>query len=111
MSGNVTLTFAANATRSTGEVTITAVPNSVEAPDKTLKVSGSVEPAGATAKSPAELTLTIVDDDEVPGLPRAFNVAAGDRNAVLTWEKPTKYRERVDHWIRLPLPTGRPNLP
>ena len=32
--------------------------------------------------------LTITDDDDVPGLPRAFNVAAGDVNAVLTWERP-----------------------
>ena len=85
-----TLTFAANTTRSTEELTITAVNDTppVDAPNKTVKVSGKIEPAGATAKSPAELTLTIVDDDDVPGLPRAFNVAAGDAGAVLTWQKP-----------------------
>ena len=88
LSTDIILTFAANATRSTGEVTITAVDNDEDAPDKTVKVSGSVETADATAKSPAEVTLTIIDDDDVPGLPRAFNVAAGDVNAVLTWQKP-----------------------
>ena len=89
LSGDNILTFEANATTSNGEVTITAVDNTVDAPDKTVKVSGSVVEAAATAKSPAELTLTIVDDDDVPGLPRAFNVAAGDTEAVLTWQKPT----------------------
>ena len=88
---NIILTFAANATRSTGLVTITAVHDTdpVDAPNKTVKVSGSVVETDATAESPAEVTLTIIDDDDVPGLPRAFNVAAGDVNAVLTWQKPT----------------------
>ena len=88
LSGDNILTFAANATRSTGTVTITAVDNTVDAPNKTVKVSGSVVEAAATAESPDEVTLTITDDDDVPGLPRAFNVAAGDTEAVLTWQKP-----------------------
>ena len=37
-----TLSFAADATMSTGEVTITAVDNDVDAPDKMVTVSGSV---------------------------------------------------------------------
>ena len=84
-----TLTFAANATRSTGEVTIMAATNIVDAPDKTVKVSGSVETEDATAKSPAEMTLTITDDDEFPGLPQGFQVEAGDGNAMLTWREPS----------------------
>ena len=36
-----TLSFAADATMSTGEVTITAVDNDEDAPDKTVTVSGS----------------------------------------------------------------------
>ena len=90
-SGNTTLSFAANATRSTSTdpMTITAVPNIADAPNKTVNVSGSVVETDATAESPAEVTLTITDDDDVPGLPRAFNVAAGDIAAVLTWQKPT----------------------
>ena len=84
-----TLTFAANATRSTGEVTITATTNTVDAPNKTVKVSGSVETADATAKSPAEVTITITDDDEFPGLPQGFQVEAGDQGAMLTWRAPS----------------------
>ena len=37
-----TLSFAADATASTGEVTITAVDNDEDAPDKTVTVSGVV---------------------------------------------------------------------
>ena len=61
-----TLSFAADATMSTGEVTITAVDNDVDAPDKMVTVSGSVSQDGVTA--PADVSLTIVDDDE-PGVP------------------------------------------
>ena len=37
-----TLSFAANATKSTGGVTITAVDNAVDSPDKMVRVSGTV---------------------------------------------------------------------
>ena len=57
-----TLSFAGNATASTGEVTIAAVDNDVDAADKTLRVSGAVSRGDVTA--PADATLTIVDDDE-----------------------------------------------
>ena len=60
-----TLSFAANATESTGEVTIAAVDNDVDGADKTVHVSGSVSAAGIEA--PADATLTIADDDEAPG--------------------------------------------
>ena len=59
-----TLSFAADATESTGEVTITAVDNDVDAPDKTVTVSGAVSAEGVTA--PADAILTISDDDEAP---------------------------------------------
>ena len=57
-----TLSFAADATTSTGEVTVTAVNNDEDAPDKTVTVSGVVSLDGVTA--PADATLTIADDDE-----------------------------------------------
>ena len=57
-----TLSFAADATASTGEVTITAVDNDEDAPDKTVTVSGAVSLDGVTA--PANVTVTITDDDE-----------------------------------------------
>ena len=62
--GGTTLSFAAEATESTGEVTITAVDNEEDAEDKTVTISGTVTLEGVTA--PAGVTLTISDDDEAP---------------------------------------------
>ena len=67
LSTNTRLTIAAGATASTGTVTITAVNNSVDAPDKTVTVSGSVS-GGHGAENPANQTLTITDDDGTPTL-------------------------------------------
>ena len=64
MLAGTTLSFAANATESTGEVTITAVDNAVDAPDKMVKVSGTVSLSGADA--PVDVTLIITDDEEQP---------------------------------------------
>ena len=78
-----TLSFAAEATGSTGVVTIAAVDNDEDAPDKTVTVSGSVSLEGVTA--PADATLTIVDDDEpapvergVEISPTALSIGEGD---------------------------------
>ncbi len=66
LSANRTLTIAAGATGSSGDaVTITTNPNEVDAPAKTVTVSGSAANSqGAT--DPASLTLTIEDDDATP---------------------------------------------
>ena len=82
--GGATLSFAADATASTGEVTITAVDNDEDAPDKTVTVSATVSLEGVTA--PASATLTITDDDEPPppvrrGVdisPTALTIGEGD---------------------------------
>ena len=108
---NNILSFAANATRSTGTVTIAAtddVASPVDAPDKNVTVSGSVVETDATAESPAEVTLTITDDDDVPGLPLAFNVAAGDVSAVLTWQRPASIgTAEIDGYDWRHLPAGQ----
>ena len=62
LSGNTTLNFAANATDSTGTVTLTALDNAIDAPDKTVTVTATVSATGVTA--PADVTLTILDDDD-----------------------------------------------
>ena len=67
LSANKVLTIAVNATTSTGTVTITAVDNAVDAPDKTVTVSGTV--SGGDAAAPANVTLTITDDDVAPPPP------------------------------------------
>ena len=63
-SGSV-LTIAAEATASTGTVTVTAVDNDVDAANKRVTVSAkAVNTQGFAAGTPAAQTLTITDDDE-----------------------------------------------
>ena len=65
LSGN-TLTIAAGATTSTGEVTITAVDNDVDAPDKEVRVSAAAASNSQGVTGPADEALTIRDDDGTP---------------------------------------------
>ena len=64
---NPVLRFAADATASTGTVTIQLVDNDVPEPDEVVTVSGAV--SGADIPDPDDVTLTIVDED-----PEAFDV-------------------------------------
>ena len=64
VSNNKTLTIAAGATASSGTVTISAVNNSVDAPNKQVTVSGAA--SGGGVSNPANQTLTITDDDAAP---------------------------------------------
>ena len=63
LSGSV-LTVAPEATSSEGLVTVTAVPNLVDAPDKQVEVSATADNAHGLARQPPALRLTIKDDDE-----------------------------------------------
>ncbi len=65
LSSDKVLTIAAGATTSTGLVTITAVDNAVDAPDKTVTVSGAASGGNGVA-DPSVLTLTIADDEAAP---------------------------------------------
>ena len=82
-----TLTIAAGETTSTGTVTITAVDNALDEDDKTVTVSGSAA-NDALVTGPADLTLTIADDDDPPALsisaPSVAEGAAG-ASAALDW--------------------------
>ncbi len=62
LSTNTTLSFAANATKSTGTVTVAAVDNDVKAADKQVTVSGSVTGNDSIA-DPDDVTLLILDDE------------------------------------------------
>ena len=65
LSSGVTLTFAPYTQASTGPVTLTAVDNDVDAPDKELTVSATVaNELGVTA--PAPVTVTVLDEDLPP---------------------------------------------
>ena len=65
LSGNKVLTITAGSTTSAGVVTLTAVNNAVDAPDKTVTVSGSVT-GGNGVSAPSSATLTITDDESAP---------------------------------------------
>ena len=60
-----TLTISAGSTGSTGTVTITAVDNQVDAPDKSVTVSATVS-GGLGVAAPSPQTLTITDDEATP---------------------------------------------
>ena len=75
LSGTTTLVIAANDTMSTGTVTITAVNNETDSPDKEVTVSGTADNDAVTVSAPADVTLTIVDDDNAPDV--TLSVAQG----------------------------------
>ena len=67
-----TLTIAAGATTSTGTVTVTANGNDVDSPDKEVTVSGTVEGGNGVAV-PADVTLTLTDDETLPTVALALS--------------------------------------
>ena len=67
LSTNTTLTIAAGATTSTGAVTITAVDNDRDEPDKTITVSGVAYNTQGVA-NPSDVSLTIIEDEGAPTL-------------------------------------------
>ena len=71
-----TLTFAANATASAGTVTVTAVDNTTDAPDKTVTVSGTASDSLGLAQDPSSMTLTMTDDDAAPGVTLSLSDAS-----------------------------------
>ena len=74
------LTIAAGATGSSGVLTIRAVDNLVDAPDKTVLVGAAVSGGNGVA-APAALPLTIEDDEAAPRVTLALNPPAiGEKN-------------------------------
>ena len=65
LSANKALTLTAGQTASTGTVTIRANNNDVDAPSKTVRVSGSANNSQGVT-DPSNVTLTITDDDSAP---------------------------------------------
>ncbi len=80
-----TLTFAANATTSAGLVTVTAVNNTTDAPDKSVTVSGTAADSLNLTNDPPDVTLAIADDDAGPGVTLAVNpTSIAEPNGVST---------------------------
>ena len=61
-----TLTITTGATDSSGTVTVTAVENALDAPDKSVLVSATIASSAAGIAIPEPVTLTITDDDDAP---------------------------------------------
>ena len=83
-----TLTIAAGSTASAGTVTVTAVDDTRDAPDKEVTVSASVSGASGVA-APADATLTIADDDDPPAVSissPSVSEGAGGTTATLRFE-------------------------
>ena len=83
LSTNKTLTIAAGSTDSAGAVTVTAVDNSVDAPDKTVTVSAAASGGNGVA-SPTDVTLTINDDEGTPTVSVADATAVAEGNDPMT---------------------------
>ncbi len=82
LSGNKTLTIAAGETSSTGAVTVTAVDNTADEPNKSVTVSGSAANSQGITQ-PSAVTLTITDDDDEPTLSiDSPSVSEGDSGSV-----------------------------
>ena len=84
------------------EVALTIVDDAVVEPDEVLDLKLGRGPGawsrvelrrsdGTTAcpaRSNCSLTVTIVDNDALPGLPRSLTATAGDRSVELSWQAP-----------------------
>ena len=69
------LTIAAGSTTSTGTVTLTAVDNAVDAPNKSVTVSATAS-GGNTVANPAPATLTLTDDEAAPTVTLALSTTS-----------------------------------
>ena len=68
LSANRTLTIPAGQTDSIGVVTVRAVNNTVDAPNKEVRVSATADNSQGIAGNPPAVTLRITDDDTAPEL-------------------------------------------
>ena len=81
LSGTTELVFASGATTSTGTVTITAVGNDIDSPDKRMLVSGQ---AAGDVRAPAAVALTLTDDDDLPTVALALSSDSISENGGVT---------------------------
>ena len=87
LGNNTTLSFAADAAESTGDVTITSTDNSTDDGNQFVTVSGTTDATGVTVQD--DVILVILEDDEAPGVPRDVEVTSGESGQVtLSWGYP-----------------------
>ena len=115
LSGNRELTITAGQTESTGEVRVTAVGNTVDAPNKSVEVTASVT-GGNGVTAPDSRTLTITDDEVLPVVTLALDPASiGERGGVSTvtasLDRPSSQRVTVTVSAGAGLPRYDERLP
>ncbi len=94
LSANRELTIAAGATTSTGTVTVTGVDNDVEAPDKTVTVSGTATNNQGVKNPEAVVTLTLRDDDLPDGRRRRLEYALASFGRTVAQDLVTAVEDR-----------------
>ena len=95
LSTNTTLTITAGQSASTGTVTITANNNGVDAPDKTVMVTGTASnSAGVTG--PSDMTLTIIDDDATPVITTAALIPVAENETAVATLQATDEDDRTE---------------
>ena len=95
LSTNKTLTITAGQSASTGTVTITANNNGVDAPDKTVMVTGTASnSAGVTG--PSDMTLTIIDDDATPVITTAALIPVAENETAVATLQATDEDDRTE---------------
>ena len=95
LSTNTTLTITAGQSASTGTVTITANNNGVDAPDKTVMVTGTASnSAGVTG--PSDMTLTIIDDDATPVITTAALIPVAENETAVATLQATDQDDRTE---------------
>ena len=98
LSSNKTLTIGANQSASTGTVTITANNNGVDAPNKTVMVTGTATNSeGVTG--PSDVTLTIRDDDATPVITTDALILVAENETVVATLQATDQDDRTEDLV------------
>ena len=98
LSSNKTLTIGAGQSASTGTVSITANNNGVDAPNKTVMVTGTAtNNDGVTG--PSDVTLTITDDDATPVITTADLILVAENETVVATLLATDEDDRTEDLV------------
>ena len=84
LSANTNLVIAGGDTSSTGTVTITALDNDTDEPDKTVSMTGTVSNDQGIARDPSGIELTIEDDEVAPAARLHLSPASIDEDSGAT---------------------------
>ena len=95
LSVNRTLTIAVGETLSTGEVTVGAVDDNVDGPNKMVIVSATAENINGVTQ-PSAMTLTIIDDDATPVIMTTSPLLVAENETVIATLQATDEDDRTE---------------